>query len=140
MGVHAAGDGACLSECLYDGHSHPFLWLRDGTHPLAVGTVNPGLLSRPGRSDWRAGGCQKSWGPADRSSRRTDRAASADSEVRPGPRLPTLRPYHAKTAEAGPEPEALPTSSLPIRRTGRVLEMAQILTLRPAWPGMATPM
>ena len=39
VGVHAAGDGACL----YDGHSRPFLRLRDGTHPLAVGPVNPGL-------------------------------------------------------------------------------------------------
>ena len=47
MGVHAAGDGACL----YDGQCRPFLWLRDGTHPLAVGPGNPGLLPRPGRSD-----------------------------------------------------------------------------------------
>jgi hypothetical protein len=53
VGVHAAGSGARLCECLYDGHSHPFLRLRDGTHPLAVGTVNPGLLSRSGRSDWQ---------------------------------------------------------------------------------------
>src|SRR6266705_6400558 len=29
----------------------PFLWLRDGTHPLAAGPVNPGLLHRTGRSD-----------------------------------------------------------------------------------------
>jgi hypothetical protein len=33
VGVHAAGDGACL----YDGQRHPFLRLRDGTHPLATG-------------------------------------------------------------------------------------------------------
>ena len=46
MGVHAAGDGACL----YDGHVIPFLWLRDGTHPLAAGPVNPGLSHRTGRS------------------------------------------------------------------------------------------
>ena len=45
----------------------------------------------------------RNWGPADRSFRRTTRAASADSEVRPGPRLPTLCPYHLKTGEAGPE-------------------------------------
>jgi hypothetical protein len=45
----------------------------------------------------------RNWGPADRSFRRTTRAASADSEVRPGPRPPTLRPYHLKTGEAGPE-------------------------------------
>jgi hypothetical protein len=39
--------------------------------------------------------------------------ASADSQVRPGPRLPTLRPYSVKIGEAGPE--ALSPSSLPIR-------------------------
>src|SRR6266496_3069895 len=33
VGVHAAGDSACL----YDGQRHPFPWLRDGTHPLAAG-------------------------------------------------------------------------------------------------------
>jgi hypothetical protein len=33
-----------------------------------------------------------------------------------GPRLATLRPNHQKTAESEPEPEALPTSSLLIRR------------------------
>ena len=43
VGVHAAGDGASVSACLYDGQCRPFLWLRDGTHPLAVGPVNPGL-------------------------------------------------------------------------------------------------
>ena len=47
VGVHAAGDGACF---FYDGHCHPFLRLRDGTHPLTVGPVNPGLLHRLGRS------------------------------------------------------------------------------------------
>ena len=41
------------------------------------------------------------WGPADRSSRKTARTASAESEVRPGPRLPTLRPYPAKTGKPG---------------------------------------
>src|SRR6266487_1851810 len=58
-------------------------------------------------------GAIKTWDPADRSFRRTTRAASAESEVRPGPRLPTLRPHHLKTGEAGPE--ALPTLSLPGR-------------------------
>jgi hypothetical protein len=28
VGVHAAGDGTCLQACLYDGHCHPFLWLK----------------------------------------------------------------------------------------------------------------
>jgi hypothetical protein len=40
VGIHAAGNGA---RVFYDGHCRPFLWLRDGTHPLAVGPVNPGL-------------------------------------------------------------------------------------------------
>jgi hypothetical protein len=46
VSVHAAGNrgatgnGACF---FYDGHSHPFLRLRGGTHPLAAGPVNPGL-------------------------------------------------------------------------------------------------
>jgi len=28
VGIHAAGDGACLRACLYDGHCHPFLTLK----------------------------------------------------------------------------------------------------------------
>jgi hypothetical protein len=61
--------------------------------------------SDPGQADQAgiAGGCQKNWDPADRSFRRTTRAASAESVVRPGPRLLTLRPNHLKTGEAGPE-------------------------------------
>ena len=50
-------------------------------------------------------------GPADKSLARQPDTASADSQVRPGPRLPTLRPYSVKIGEAGPE--ALSTSSLP---------------------------
>src|SRR6266702_66854 len=103
----AAGNGACFS---YDGHCHPFLRLRDGTHPLAAGPVNPGLLHRTGRSDRHRRQVPVTLGQAGRSSRRTARTASADSEVRPGPRLPTLRPYPVKTGEAGPE--ALSTVSL----------------------------
>src|SRR6266852_4931539 len=82
-------------------------WPRRNCEPrplVQAGQIRPAPLA----------GATKTWGPAGRSSRRTARAASADSEVRPGPRPPTLRPYHTKTAEAGPEPEALSTSSLPI--------------------------
>jgi hypothetical protein len=75
------------------------------------GSGNPGLLPRPGRSDRQRRWVPLTWGPADRSFPRTARTASADSEVRPGPRPPTLRPHQGKTGEAGPE--ALPTSSLP---------------------------
>jgi hypothetical protein len=28
VGIHAAGDRACLRACLYDGHCHPFLTLK----------------------------------------------------------------------------------------------------------------
>src|SRR5438046_9806436 len=75
------------------------------------GPGNPGLF--PGQADQAgsAGGCHKNLGPADRSILKTARAASADSEVRPGPRPPTLRPRQVKAREAGPE--ALPTPSLP---------------------------
>src|SRR5260221_7179384 len=88
-----------------------FSGCRDGTPPLAVGPVNPGLF--PGQADQTgsAGGCHENLGPADRSFRRTARAAPADAEVRPGPRPPTLTPHQVKAREAGPE--ALPTSSLP---------------------------
>src|SRR6185437_2132330 len=75
------------------------------------GSGNPGLLPRPGRSDRQRRWVPLTWGPADRSFPRTARTASADSQVRPGPRPPTLRPHQGKTGEAGPE--ALPTSSLP---------------------------
>jgi hypothetical protein len=51
---------------------------------------------------------------SDGSSRRTARTASADSEVRPGPRLPTLRPCSVKIREAAPE--VLSTVSLPTMR------------------------
>jgi hypothetical protein len=40
-----------MARVTCDGQRHPFLWLRDGTHPLAVAPGNPGLLPRPGRSD-----------------------------------------------------------------------------------------
>ncbi len=48
-------------------------------------------------------GARKNWDPADRSFRKTTRAASAESEVRPGRRLPTLRTHRLKIREAAPE-------------------------------------
>src|SRR6202040_2787293 len=78
-----------------------------------VGTGKPRPLVQAGQiRPAPPAGAVKTWGPADRSSRRTARTASAESEVRPGPRPPTLRPHHRKTAQAGPE--ALSTFSLPI--------------------------
>ena len=52
VGVHAAGNcgatgnGACF---FYDGHSHPFLRLRGGTHPLARRTCEPWPLVQAGQ-------------------------------------------------------------------------------------------
>ena len=62
VSIHAAGNCRATGNraCFfYDGHCHPFLRLRDGTHPLAIGPVNPGLLHRPGRSDRQRRGCRK---------------------------------------------------------------------------------
>src|SRR6476660_7874732 len=54
------------------------------------------------------------WGPADTTALTTARPASAESEVRPGPRPPTLRAHRAEARQA--EPEALATPSLPTMR------------------------
>ena len=87
-------------------------YVRHGTIDLFA-ALNTATAMSPGWADQTgtAGRCHRTWGPADRSSRRTARTASADSEVRPGPRLPTLRPCSVKIREAGPE--ALSTLSLP---------------------------
>jgi hypothetical protein len=69
------------------------------------GPVNPGLLPRPGRSDRQRRWVPENLGPGRQGDIKTTRAASADSEVRPGPRPPTLRPHQPKTTEAGPEAE-----------------------------------
>ena len=75
-----------------------------------TGPGNPGLLPRPGRPDR-----QRQWvpttgaRPADRLAGQP-RMASAESEVRPGPRPPTLRAYRRKTSEAVP---GAPTHILP---------------------------
>ena len=113
--TRAAGDGACFRACLYDGHSHPLSEV-EGWHAPAGRRTCETLASDPGQADQTgsAGGCQKNWDPADRSFHKTTRAASAESEVRPGPRLPTLRAHHIKIREAAPE--ALPTLSLPRRK------------------------
>ena len=112
VGIHPAGDGACFSASLYDGHGHPFLRLRDGTHSLAVGPVKPWPLiqARQIRPAAPAGARKTGTRPTDRFPRQPE-AASADSEVRPGPRLPALRAHRLKIREAAPE--ALPTLSLP---------------------------
>ena len=69
------------------------------------GPVNPGLLPRPGRSDRQRRWVPENLGPGRQGVIKTARAAPADSEVRPGPRPPTLRPHQPKTTQAGPEAE-----------------------------------
>src|SRR6266498_3724925 len=92
----------------------PSLSQVEGWHAPAGRRTCETLASDPGQADQTgsAGGCQKNWDPAGRSFRKTTRAASAESEVRPGPRLPTLRAHHVKIREAAPV--ALSTLSLPI--------------------------
>jgi len=98
----------CLSRREWWWKDAEILMLR---HQLAVAErERPRAHSRLTWPD-RAWQVPKTWGPAGRSSRKTARTASAESEVRPGPRLPTLCPYPVKTGEA--RPEALSTSSLP---------------------------
>ena len=126
VGVHAAGNGACFSACLYDGHCRPFLRLRDGTHPLAVGPVKPRPLD-PGQADQTgsAGGCQKKLGPGRQivlagqpERRQPNRRSGRD----PGPDL-TPASSQDQGSRAGSTihslpagPEALSTLSLPGRK------------------------
>ena len=102
-----ARDGACF---FYDGHCHPFLRLRDGTHPLAVGPVNPGLLHRLGRWGHRR------WVPKP-GARPTDRLAGQPGRREPNRRSgrdPGSDPTPVSSQNRGTGPEALSTSSLPI--------------------------
>jgi len=78
-----------------------FLWLKGWHAPAGRRIREPRPLPRPGGSDRQRRWVPGTWDPADRSSRRTARAASAGSEVRPGPRLPTLRPRRAKAGRQG---------------------------------------
>jgi hypothetical protein len=99
-----------------------FRWLQFWGCGVCSDWVIAGLRTRQG---WAArdGACKLLLGHAQqvrdeagdgrRIVRRPARTASAESEVRPGPRLPTLRPCSVKIGEAGPE--ALSTFSLPIR-------------------------
>src|SRR5712691_11522547 len=66
------------------------------------GPVTSRPLPRPGRSDRQRRWVPENLGPGRQVVIKTARAASADSEVRPGPRPPTLRPQQRKPTEAGP--------------------------------------
>src|SRR5438046_8421591 len=81
----------------------PFLWLRDGTHPLAAGPVNPGLLHRTGRSGRHRGWVPKNLEPGRRIVSRTARegvsrfAGQAGTQA-PGP---TPTPPQNRVSRAG---------------------------------------
>ena len=106
--------------CLYDGQglSEVEGWHAPAgrriceTRPLAqAGQIRPAPLAAARNNPGPR--------PADRFAGQPGRA-SADSQARPGPRLPTLCPCSVKIGEAGPE--ALPTLSLPTlgaSKTGR---------------------
>jgi hypothetical protein len=103
VSARAAGDGTSV---FYDGHSHPFPEVEGWHAPAGRRTRDPGLLHRTGRSGrhrWWVP--QKPWDPADESLAGQPERASADSEVRPGPRPQTLRPHQVKTPQAGPRSE-----------------------------------
>ena len=67
----------------------PFSGWRGGTRPLAVGPMNPGLSTGRADQTGRAGGCQ-TWGPADRSSRRTARSGISRIGGQAGTQCPDL--------------------------------------------------
>jgi hypothetical protein len=89
----------------------PFLWLKGWHAPAGRRACEPRPLAQDGQIGTAPPVGAITWNPADESLAGQPERASADSEVRPGPRPPTLRPHHRKTAQAGPG--ALPTSSLP---------------------------
>jgi hypothetical protein len=97
VGVYAASNGGCL----YDGQGHPFLRLRGGTHPLAVGPGKPRPLAQDGQIRPARRWVPENLGPADRSFRRTTRTASAESEVRPDPGPRPYAPAKSKPGKQG---------------------------------------
>ena len=100
VSARAAGNGANFSACLYDGHSHPFLRLRDGTHPLAVGPVKPWPLIQARQIRPAApAGARKNWDPAGRSFRKTTRRGVSRIEGQAGTQAPD--PTHPSPQDQG---------------------------------------
>src|SRR5580704_15062884 len=97
--------------------------LRDGTHPLAVGPVNPGLCQDRADQTGSAGGCQE-LGPGRQAGNRTTSMASARSQVRPGPRL---RRYAQTAAKPRKQDSCRSFSDPPCRyaRAFKLIEAAQ---------------
>src|SRR6266536_6430958 len=88
----------------------PFLRLRGGTHPLAAGPGNPGLLHRTGRSDRHAGRCHKNLGPGRRIVSKTTRAGVSRFGGRAGTQAtdPTPTPPQNRAGRAGSTTNILP--------------------------------
>ncbi len=85
VGVHSAGN----SGCLYHGHCHLFSLVEEVARTRwPSDPVNPGLLSRPGRSDRHAGGRRKTWDPG----RQIDRRTALDGVSRIGGQTGTQAP------------------------------------------------
>jgi len=93
----------------------PFLWLRDGTHPLAAGICET-PASCPGRADQAgtAGGCQKTWAPAGRSIRRTARTGVSRFAGQAGTQAPDPTPLLSQDrgSRAGSTTHTLPADSV----------------------------
>src|SRR5580700_6329107 len=96
----------------------PFLRLRDGTHPLAAGPVNPGLLHRTGRSGRHAGGCHKNLGPGRRIVSRTARKGVSRFAGQAGTQAPDPTPVLSQDrgSRAGSTIHTLPADSPPESR------------------------
>src|SRR2546430_2090085 len=100
----------------------PFLRLRDGTHPLAAGPVNPGLLHRTGRSGRHAGGCQINLGPGRRIVSRTAREGVSRFAGQAGTQAPDPTPVLSQDrgSRAGSTIHILPADSeCPMNQVGQ---------------------
>src|SRR4249919_146020 len=95
----------------------PFLRLRDGTHPLAAGPANPGLLHRTGRSGRHAGGCQINLGPGRRIVSRTAREGVSRFAGQAGTQAPDPTPVLSQDrgSRAGSTTHTLPAESEQLR-------------------------
>ena len=89
----------------------PFLWLKGWHAPASRQTCEPRPLVQDGQiRPAPPVGASKNWGPADKSLARQPDTASADSEVRPGPRAPdaTPPPDHRRGSHARSTIHTLP--------------------------------
>src|SRR6266699_90812 len=94
-----------------------FLWLKGWHAPAGRRIREPRPLPRPGGSDRAAPVGARNLGPGRQIVSQDSPSGVSRFGGHAGPQAPTRRAHHAKTAEAGAEPEGLPTSPLP-NRTG----------------------